>query len=312
MVVYFILFIFIYYKNAKIFIKTFASFVPIFLVFFILSFDVANKLYLGWDAKFFYYIKSLYFFENKTFINLTEFEAHRYHPHFGSYIWAFFRKLSIVDFEYTGRLFYVFMLYFKTAKRKNNSVQKIIQNIVTKLNDRSKYCTNVKFFGITRVIGRLRLFPLRGFAERKERSGRQLVEPPKRVAQAGQKLYHGKSITVIGRFCFDQRHVGQRSKYFVRDHDPIVIGTWDWKGWGLWSRWVMWSRFGRSMRSMGSGGSGRPGRPRWSRWTIALEPIPTIVGVALATACWTNGSLRWRAWFRWARRARWCFAGSAS
>jgi len=112
MVVYFILFIFIYYKNAKIFIKTFASFMPIFLVFFILSLDVANKLYLGWDAKFFYYIKSLYFFENKTFINLTEFEAHRYHPHFGSYIWAFFRKISIIDFEYTGRLFYLFMFSF--------------------------------------------------------------------------------------------------------------------------------------------------------------------------------------------------------
>ena len=68
MLIYLILFIFVYFKNSKIFIKTFVGFIPIFLVFFILSLDVANKLYLGWDAKFFYYIKSLYFFENKTFL----------------------------------------------------------------------------------------------------------------------------------------------------------------------------------------------------------------------------------------------------
>jgi len=109
---YLILLIFTYCKNIKQLLKTFTKYIPIFLVFFILSMDIANKLYLGWDAKFFYYIKSLYFFENKNLIDLTEFSAHRYHPHLGSYIWAFFRKISIIDFEYTGRLYYLFIFCF--------------------------------------------------------------------------------------------------------------------------------------------------------------------------------------------------------
>ena len=110
--VYLILLIFFYYKNIKLLLKTFAKYMPIFIVFFILSLDVANKLYLGWDAKFFYYIKSLYFFENKTLTDLTEFSASRFHPHLGSYFWAFFRKISIIDFEYIGRLYYLFIFSF--------------------------------------------------------------------------------------------------------------------------------------------------------------------------------------------------------
>ncbi len=109
---YSLLLIFLYKNNLKEFFKEHLRFYPILIVFFIISISVASNLKLGWDAKFFYYIKSLYFLEGKTLENLKEFNSHHYHPHLGSYLWAFFRNLSFIDHEYFGRLFYVFIFSF--------------------------------------------------------------------------------------------------------------------------------------------------------------------------------------------------------
>jgi hypothetical protein len=111
---YLLLTIFLYAKNFKKFFIENLKYYPILIIFFIISISVANNLKLGWDAKFFYYIKSLYFFEGQTLENLKEFDSHHYHPHLGSYLWAFFRNLSFIDHEYFGRLFYVFIFSFST------------------------------------------------------------------------------------------------------------------------------------------------------------------------------------------------------
>ena len=78
------------------------------LVFFILSIQVSSELNLGWDAKWFWYIKSLYYTQNQTFNELSNYIYNDFHPHFGSFLWSFFRELSINQYEYFGRLFYVF------------------------------------------------------------------------------------------------------------------------------------------------------------------------------------------------------------
>tara|TARA_B100000035_G_scaffold216171_1_gene185312 strand:- start:235 stop:1527 length:1293 start_codon:yes stop_codon:yes gene_type:complete len=111
-ILYLILFIIVYHKNLKKFFINQIQFLPVLVIFFIISISVANNLKLGWDAKFFYYIKSLYFYEGNTIASLKEFDAHHYHPHLGSYLWAFFRNLSFIEYEYFGRLFYVFIFTF--------------------------------------------------------------------------------------------------------------------------------------------------------------------------------------------------------
>lgn len=101
-----------------------------FILFFIISLDIASKLNLGWDAKWFWYIKSLYYFQNYNFTHLSQYEFNSFHPHFGSYLWAFFRELSFSKFEYSGRIFYAFLylssLIFLINKFEKNKIQNFI------------------------------------------------------------------------------------------------------------------------------------------------------------------------------------------
>tara|TARA_Y100000591_G_C21835377_1_gene702143 strand:+ start:315 stop:1622 length:1308 start_codon:yes stop_codon:yes gene_type:complete len=101
-----------------------------FVLFLIISLDIAVKLNLGWDAKWFWYIKSLFFFQNYNFGYLSQYEFNSFHPHFGSYLWAFFRELSLNKFEYSGRLFYVFLylssILFLIDRFKKNKIQNFI------------------------------------------------------------------------------------------------------------------------------------------------------------------------------------------
>ena len=117
-------------KKEKIFKFNKLSFGLFFILFFIISLDIAAKLNLGWDAKWFWYIKSLYFFQNYNFSYLSQYEFNSFHPHFGSYLWAFFRELSFGKFEYSGRIFYAFLylasLFFLIDKFEKNKIQNSI------------------------------------------------------------------------------------------------------------------------------------------------------------------------------------------
>jgi len=99
------------FKNINNFKDYYLQLILFFLVFFIVSIDVASKLYLGWDAKYFYYIKALFFVEGQNFYDLNKFE-NIYHPHLGSFLWAFYWELLPSKLEYIGRLFYVFIACF--------------------------------------------------------------------------------------------------------------------------------------------------------------------------------------------------------
>ena len=102
-----------HYKNKIALVKKFLLFLlPLFVIFCILSINVSSNLYLGWDAKFFYYIKSLFFFDGKTIFDLNQFSENTWHPYFGSYLWGFFWSLSLTDSEYFGRLFYLFLFCY--------------------------------------------------------------------------------------------------------------------------------------------------------------------------------------------------------
>ena len=131
---YLIVFIYIYFiKNFKFnLLKNFIQFISIFfIIFFIISTNVASELNLGWDAKYFYYIKALFFIENQHLGDLNKFTNNVWHPHLGSFYWAFFWNLMPIKLEYFGRLFYVFLFCFSIFYIcHNNFKDKFVGNII--------------------------------------------------------------------------------------------------------------------------------------------------------------------------------------
>ena len=93
-------------KNYKYFINY--RFIIFFTVVFALSLNVAVDLRLGWDAQNYWFMKSLNFTNGGNILDLQNFPRPDY-PHFGSYLWALFRSVSILDHEYFGRIFYLYI-----------------------------------------------------------------------------------------------------------------------------------------------------------------------------------------------------------
>lgn len=131
LLVFYSLFFLFNSRNQLLQIKNFLiKIIPLFIIFFILSVNISGELFLGWDAKYFNYIKTLYFIEDKTIFDLNAHKANVYHPYFGSYLWGFFWALSPTDTEYFGRLFYLFLfsysLFFVSQIAKNKIVNTLI------------------------------------------------------------------------------------------------------------------------------------------------------------------------------------------
>ena len=78
----------------------------IIIYIFFISIVMANELEFGWDAKFFWFLKTINFYQNNNLINLDKLPATDY-PHLGAYIWSFFWKFPFNAYEYLGRIFYV-------------------------------------------------------------------------------------------------------------------------------------------------------------------------------------------------------------
>ena len=131
---YFFTFIYIYFIQSPKFdlYKKFTQFLLLFfIIYLIIATNVAGELTLGWDAKFFYYIYALFFVENQNLYDLSKFVYGTWHPHLGSYLWAFFWNLMPIKLEYFGRLFYVFIFCFSIFYVCHNNLRyKFIDNII--------------------------------------------------------------------------------------------------------------------------------------------------------------------------------------
>jgi hypothetical protein len=147
----FFIFIFNKIKNNTIYKLNIYFLLLIFLTFLI-SIDLANNLYLGWDAKFFWYLKSLNFYENQNFENLKNIPAFDY-PHLGSYLWQLFWKYPFNVYEYHGRIFYVFLYTFSIfllfENLEINVLKKIILILLTIL---ITYSYNINFSGNQEIL----------------------------------------------------------------------------------------------------------------------------------------------------------------
>ena len=103
-------------------------------LFFILSLDLAYELLLGWDAQWFWYLKALNFYQDQNFTNLKELPLAGY-PHLGPYIWGFFWKFPFNNYEYLGRIVYIFfyvlaIFSFSETLKINNQLRSIFSLII--------------------------------------------------------------------------------------------------------------------------------------------------------------------------------------
>lgn len=76
-----------------------------FLILFvvIVSIDISTNFDYTWDTKKYYLHKATGFFQN---FFIDDFVKKSEYPHFGTYIWSFFWRNNLLNFEYTGRLIY--------------------------------------------------------------------------------------------------------------------------------------------------------------------------------------------------------------
>ena len=128
--IYLVVLIYSYRNNLVLILRYLKSFFPVLIIFCLLAVHISSEMYLGWDAKYFYYIKSLFFYEGKTIFDLNQFEYSVWHPHYGSYLWGFFWNLSFVDIEYFGRLFYLFLFCYSLFVISKISKKDLINDII--------------------------------------------------------------------------------------------------------------------------------------------------------------------------------------
>ena len=101
----------------------------ILFLFFILSLDLAYEIVFGWDVQWFWYLKALNFYQDEDFLNLNKLPLSGY-PHLGPYIWGFFWKFPFNNYEYLGRISYVFfyilgIFSFSETLKINNQLRSI-------------------------------------------------------------------------------------------------------------------------------------------------------------------------------------------
>ena len=115
--------------------KNFTKFIFFFIITISIFISVSHNTKLVWDG-FHWITKALVFFNNEPIQNLKYSDMEMY-PHLGGYIWAFFWKNSLLEYEYFGRLFYAYIhiisifTIFNIAKfRSENLIYLLIFSMV--------------------------------------------------------------------------------------------------------------------------------------------------------------------------------------
>ena len=123
-----ILNIFYYLSNLNFKLKIFKNlnFIFFLLINLILFTYLSKDPTLSWDGLENWYFKAQGFFYNYNFFDLKVIKGVDYYPHFGTFIWGFFWKSSLLQYEYSGRLIYIFLFLLSIfsvcdlIKNKNN------------------------------------------------------------------------------------------------------------------------------------------------------------------------------------------------
>ena len=102
-----------------------------FIINLFLFINVAYNFELGWDGLNLWIVKTNIFYNGfNYFESFQQLDYAKNYPHLGSYLWAFFWKNSLGNYEYFGRLFYLY-LYILSLFVLIGSIKNI--NIKTKI-----------------------------------------------------------------------------------------------------------------------------------------------------------------------------------
>jgi hypothetical protein len=103
-----IFFLFYFKKYLHFFKKNY----KLLLFFLVLCFSLFTKIaynpLLAWDGIAHWFFKALNFYQEQTFGNLKS-VPFNYYPHLGGFVWSYFWKGSLLQLEYFGRFFYIFL-----------------------------------------------------------------------------------------------------------------------------------------------------------------------------------------------------------
>jgi hypothetical protein len=98
--------------NYKNFLFLFKKNITTSLVFFVFIYSmstvIAKTSFLEWDGMEHWIFKAQVYFQGGEYKDLKN-VPQNYYPHLGSYIWAFFWKNSYLQYEYFGRIFFIFI-----------------------------------------------------------------------------------------------------------------------------------------------------------------------------------------------------------
>ena len=115
LITYFILLFILFVKNYPFYLKDIRkNYLNLFVLFIscvIISVDLSNSLSLGWDGQKFWIYKVINFYDGGTIESLKYLDkgdGYDY-PYLSSLLWAIFWKISFINEEYFGRLFYIFL-----------------------------------------------------------------------------------------------------------------------------------------------------------------------------------------------------------
>ena len=101
--------IIISYKNFLFLFKKNITISLFFLVFvYSMATVIAKTSFLEWDGLEHWIFKAQVYFQGGEYKDLAN-VPQNYYPHLGSYIWAFFWKNSYLQYEYFGRIFFIFI-----------------------------------------------------------------------------------------------------------------------------------------------------------------------------------------------------------
>ena len=96
---------------SKIFLNKIKNVIFLFFIFLnlIIYVSIVSDPTLSWDGQKNWYYKAQNFFYEYNFFDLNETKGVKYYPHFGSLLWGFFWKTSYLEYEYFGRLIFVYI-----------------------------------------------------------------------------------------------------------------------------------------------------------------------------------------------------------
>jgi hypothetical protein len=95
-------------KNIKINKRLLLSILLFIIIVLCNFFFIANNFKLQWDAIAHWFWKTQNFYQNGSLAELIKL-PYPFYPHLGTYLWANFWKLSILNHEYLGRLYYSYI-----------------------------------------------------------------------------------------------------------------------------------------------------------------------------------------------------------